>query len=143
MRNRKSRQRKTYDIQNTVGNDLGVDAELVATLGQGEDDRVSSPEDDDHGGGDVVNLPDIGGLQGSGLSSRYDQVVQCDQEKGTADGVQEPSRFFGGVLQGGEQTHGDHDEVCEHDDDGLDLGQTGQQADVWNEKQSNRSARVD
>lgn len=73
--------RATHNIQNTVGDHLGVDTELVATLGQGEDDRVTGPEDNDHRGGNVVNLPDIGGLQSSSLSPSYDEVVQDDKVK--------------------------------------------------------------
>lgn len=47
-----------------------------------------------------------------------------------ADGVHKPSRLLRSLLERGEQTHEDHDEVGEDDGDGLDLGEAGQQTEV-------------
>jgi hypothetical protein len=52
--------RRTYDVQNTVGDDFGIDADLGSTLSQGEDDGVTDPKDNGHSGGNVEDFSNVG-----------------------------------------------------------------------------------
>ena len=139
----------THDIKNTVGNHLGIDADLGRTLGQSENDGVADPEEDSHAGGHVEDSFNVGCLKRRSLSSVHNNAVEDDQEElegllshvssarvkerttyCIADGVHEPSGPFRTLLQGGEETHENHDEVGKDDGNGLDLGDSGQQAEV-------------
>lgn len=71
----------TYDIQYTVGDDLGVNADLGGTLSQRKDDGVPDPKDNGHSGGYVEDFSYVGGLEGCCLTTGNDDAVEDNEEE--------------------------------------------------------------
>lgn len=116
------------DVKDTVGDDLGVDRDLVGSLGQSPDDGVSGPEDNGHQGEEPEESPGLASpVLGCG-STASDQDVPNEKESDTRDGVPSPlvplTLVVGRSSDTGKETSDDHEDIGKDGKEGGSGGQT-------------------
>lgn len=78
------------DVKDTVSDDLGIDGDLVDSLAQGPDDRVSGPEDEGHKAEEPEKTPSLALPVLGGDRTASDEDIKDHEESNTADSVPTP-----------------------------------------------------
>lgn len=123
------------DVQDGKGENFSVSGPLAGSLGEGPNDGVESPNNDESEGDLVVEGADLGGSDKGVRSSRSDEGVVDVEESSKGEGKEAPSEVEVWV-NGSDESGDDHDDISEDDDDDFSDGQTSKEGQVEQEQRS-------
>lgn len=127
------------DVENSIGNDLLVDAENSSTIGDTPDDWVDEPDDDGVGRDGAVELAKIGAF-GASLGTTIENKVPDDDEEGNAgNGIPTPALWVVLRAVGSEQASQDHDDISSNSHDDVAAACASKEEQV---KQQERSGQA-
>lgn len=117
------------DIEDSVGDDLGIDAPLTGTITNTPDNGVQSPEkksESTNGGEQLGGLVVLGG---NSTTARDTQLPDNDEVGNTGHGVVSPLLAIGGT-EGSEETEENHDQVSNKGDEDAGTVQASEEGKV-------------
>lgn len=128
------------NVKDTVGDDLGIDRDLVGTLSKTEDDRVSGPEGGSHDREEVEKTSGLSGSERGSFGATGEEDPEDADEERARNTELGPSGDFTIVPSSrgftGEETSDDHADVEEDDEDAVSRGKTGEEGERDEEQRS-------